>query len=86
MGGRARAKFLERYFDERGRRVLQGLMAAEALQANPAQVALAWLLARPGVTAPIVSATSIAQLNELLDAVDVVIPEEWMTRLDAASH
>lgn len=87
LGGRARAKFLERYFDERGRLVLQGLMeAAEALQANPAQVALAWLLARPGVTAPIVSATSMAQLNELLDAVNVVIPEEWMTRLDAASH
>lgn len=86
LGDRPRALFLKRYFDERGQRVLQGLLAAsDALQAKPAQVALAWLMARRGVTAPIVSATSIDQLNELLDAVNVVIPEAWMTKLDAAS-
>jgi aryl-alcohol dehydrogenase-like predicted oxidoreductase len=86
LSDRPRAQFITRYFDERGKRVLQGLLeAAAALQAKPAQIALAWLMARRGITAPIVSATSIEQLDELLDAVNVVIPEEWMTRLEAAS-
>lgn len=87
LGDRPRALFLKRYFDERGQRVLLGLLAAsDALQAKPAQVALAWLMARRGVTAPIVSATSVEQLDELLDAVNVVIPAAWMTKLDAASN
>lgn len=87
LGDRPRAQFLKRYFDERGQRVLQGLLAASAaLQAKPAQIALAWLMARRGVTAPIVSATSIEQLDELLDAVNVVIPEAWISKLDAASN
>jgi aryl-alcohol dehydrogenase-like predicted oxidoreductase len=86
LGDRPRAEFLKRYFDERGHRILQELMAAsDALQAKPAQVALAWLMARRAITAPIVSATNIEQLDEILDAVNVVVPEIWTSRLDAAS-
>ena len=65
--------------DPRGRRVLAALdEVAARLGSAPATVALAWLLERPGVTAPIASATSIPQLRELLDAPSL--------RLDAASR
>jgi len=53
--------------------------------ATPAQVALAWLIARPSVTAPIVSATSVAQLAELLKATSLSLDESALKRLNAAS-
>jgi aryl-alcohol dehydrogenase-like predicted oxidoreductase len=56
---------------------------AADLSAKPAQVALAWLLAR-GVTAPIASATSTAQLDELLGALRLDLTEEQRLRLEAA--
>ncbi|HEY4529194.1 MAG TPA: aldo/keto reductase [Luteimonas sp.] len=85
LEGRARAGFLRGYFEERGRRVLEALLAASAeVSAPPAQVALAWLLARPGVTAPIASATSVEQLDEILGAVTLSLPEPLLARLDAA--
>ena len=52
--------------------------------ATLAQIALAWLMAQPGVTAPIASATSVAQLGELLGAWDVTLSAEQLARLDAA--
>lgn len=83
----ARADFLKRYFDERGQRVLEGLMAvSEELSAPPSQVALAWLLSRPAITAPIVSATSREQLDELLDSVTLSIPRECIAKLETASQ
>lgn len=85
--GSARADFLQKYFSERGTRILQELLAvSEELSARPAQVALAWLLGRPGVTAPIVSATTLAQLDEILDAVKLALPEPLVHRLNEASH
>ena len=87
LKGRARGDFLHDYFTERGQRILQELLAvSDELSARPAQVALAWLLSRPGVTAPIVSATRLAQLDEILDAVPLSIPEPLLTRLDEASR
>jgi len=66
------------YLNDRGLRILAALDAvAAARQATPAQVALAWTMARPGLTAPIVSATSVAQWTELAGAA-------WL-RLDAAA-
>jgi aryl-alcohol dehydrogenase-like predicted oxidoreductase len=53
--------------------------------ATPATVALAWLIARPSVTAPIVSATSPAQLDELLGAAVLVLDNDAMTLLNEAS-
>lgn len=82
--GSARADFLEKYFDKRGQKLLDELRdIAKQLNVNPAQVALAWLLTRPGVTAPIASATSLAQLNEILDAVAVELPQQALDRLNA---
>ena len=85
LKGSARAAFLEKYFDKRGLKLLQVLReVADQLNATPAQVALAWLLTRPGVTAPIASATSLTQLNEILDAVSVELPQQALKQLNAA--
>jgi aryl-alcohol dehydrogenase-like predicted oxidoreductase len=75
-----------KYLDERGLRVLAALdEVASAHQASVAQVALAWLLAKPELTAPIASATSLAQLEELLGAVRLEPTQEDLGRLDGAS-
>ena len=74
------------YLNDRGRRVLAALdeVAAET-RATPAQVALAWLAAQPGVTAPIASATSVEQLEELLGVLTLELTTEQAGRLSAAS-
>ena len=58
---------------------------ADARGATPAQVALAWLLTRPGVTAPIASATSVAQLDELIGATRITLDDGDLAALDRAS-
>ncbi|SRR5690606_5974992 len=83
----SRKRFLERYFDERGERILAALHeVSRQLNAPPAQVSLAWLLTRPALTAPIVSATNLAQLDEILGAVDLDLPADARDRLEAASR
>jgi aryl-alcohol dehydrogenase-like predicted oxidoreductase len=75
-----------KYLDERGLRVLSTLDAIAAeRRATVAQVALAWLLAKPELAAPIASATSVAQLHELLGAVRLELSAADVARLDAAS-
>jgi aryl-alcohol dehydrogenase-like predicted oxidoreductase len=65
---------------------LQALdQVAERHQAKPAQVALAWLMARPSITAPIASATSVEQLNELAQATRLELDRESMEKLNKAS-
>ena len=74
------------YLDERGSRVLAALDAAAAqLGATPAQVALAWQMARPGITAPIASATSLAQWQELAGAAALVLGPATVAEFDRAS-
>lgn len=86
LEGSARAEFLKGYFDERGQRLLSELLdVAAQLQTRPAAVALAWLLTRPGVTAPIASATSVSQLDELLESVNLKLPEDALARLEKVS-
>ena len=74
------------YLDGRGLRLLAALdaVAAEA-GATPAQVALAWLAAQPGVAAPIASATSLAQLEELLGVLTLELTSAQLEMLTAAS-
>ncbi len=74
------------YFDGSGPRVLAALdeVAAET-GATAAQVALAWLAAQPGVTAPIASATSVAQVEELVGAMTLDLSADQVARLTAAS-
>lgn len=86
LEGSNRKGFLEGYFDERGERILSALREVSGdLGAPAAQVALAWLLTRPAVTAPIASATSREQLDEILGAVDLDLPEDALGRLESAS-
>lgn len=82
----ARAGAVGRYLEPRGLRILHALddVAADH-RATPAQVALAWLMAQPAVTAPIASATSVAQLQELLAAARLSLSAEDLAQLDGAS-
>ena len=74
------------YLNERGLRVLAALDAvAQRLHATPAQVALAWQIARPSITAPIASATSLEQLRDLVAATRLALDSEAIDRIDAAS-
>jgi len=74
------------YLNPRGFRILAALDdAAESLKATPAQVALAWQMARPGITAPIASATSVRQFEELAGAAALTLNKETIAALDAAS-
>ncbi len=82
----ARGGAVRRFLDPRGLQVLAALDAVAAShRATPAQVALAWLLARPGLTAPIVSATSVAQLRELAGAATLTLDADAIATLDLAS-
>ena len=66
----------ERSMNEKGERVLEQLdRKVAAHYATVAQVALAWIMARPGITSAIASATSVEQLRELLGAVDLNLTE-----------
>lgn len=86
LGKSVRGGGMRRYLDDRGFRVLAALdsVAAEA-GATPAQVALAWLAAQPGVTAPIASATSLDQLEELLGVFTLELGRDQLERLAAAA-
>ena len=77
---------VKKYLNERGFRVLDALEEAAARhRANPAQVALAWLIANPAVTAPIASATSLRQLDDLFAATRLRLDPDALERLNAAS-
>jgi aryl-alcohol dehydrogenase-like predicted oxidoreductase len=74
------------YLNDRGHAVLAALDAvAQAHGSTPAQVALAWQIARPGLTAPIVSATSTAQWAELAGAARLALSAADIATLNAAS-
>ncbi|ACA19652.1 aldo/keto reductase [Methylobacterium sp. 4-46] len=85
--GRAREGRVSPYLTPKGFALLRELDAvAQAHGATPAQVAIAWLVARPGLTAPIASATSVAQLDELIAGARLTLDPAAVARLDAASR
>lgn len=80
------AGYVERYLDERGRRVVAGVAtAADGLGLAPAQVSLAWALARPGVAAVLAGPRTAAQLRELLPGAERPLPPEITAALDEVS-
>ena len=81
-----RGAFIESKLNERGLRILAALdeVCAE-LQSTPTRVALAWLLARPSITAPIASATSLSQLEELFASTRLQLSAAAIERLNRAS-
>ncbi|QEE26092.1 aldo/keto reductase [Rhodanobacter glycinis] len=82
----ARGGAVKKFLNPEGLGVLAALdQVAAAHHATPAQVALAWMMARPGLTAPIASATSVEQLRELLAAAELKLGAEEIATLDRAS-
>jgi len=77
---------VDKYVNPRGLRILTALDdVASTHGVSPSQVAIAWLIARPGITAPIVSATSVEQLKDVLAAANVALSAQDVQQLDAAS-
>jgi aryl-alcohol dehydrogenase-like predicted oxidoreductase len=75
-----------KYMNERGFRILAALdEVAEQHASTPARVALAWLIARPSITAPIASATTVEQLDELIEAAKLQLDHASIERLNLAS-
>lgn len=86
LAGSPRGKDVARYLDRRGRRILGALdLVAERHRATPAAVALAWLMVRNEVTAPIASVTNRQQLASLVLAPQLVLADEDVRILDQAS-
>lgn len=80
------ANTTRKYLNPRGLRILAALdKAAKAIGATPGQIAIAWQIARPSVTAPIASATSVKQLDELIAAAHLQLAPEIIAMLDTAS-
>ena len=86
LGQSARGQGVRKYLNEAGLRVLDALDAvAQRCKATPAQVALAWQIARPSITAPIASATSLGQLAGLVAAAQLHLDADAVGQIDAAS-
>jgi len=83
--GRARENRVAAYLDDKGLRILAALDKVSAeTGSKPAEVALAWLLRKRGVTAPIASATSLGQLDALIKSAKLFLSDEAMRLLDEA--
>jgi aryl-alcohol dehydrogenase-like predicted oxidoreductase len=82
----ARGQGVKKYLNERGLRILGALDEVAARnESTPARVALAWLMARPAVTAPLSSATSLAQLDDQIQSTRLELDEAALRRLNEAS-
>lgn len=86
LGKSPRGAGNKKYLNDRGFRILSALdQVAKANNATPGKVALAWLIARPGITAPIASATSLDQLRDLVDATTLKLDQPSIELLNQAS-
>jgi len=86
LGQSERGEDVASYLNDRGMRILAALDAVSARHsAKPAEVALAWVVARPGVTAPIASATRPSQMDSLIKAVSLKLSTDDIAALDRAS-
>lgn len=81
-----RGQGMKKYLNDRGFRILKALdEVAEQYKATPAQVSLAWLIARPSITAPIASATSVEQLHDIARAAELTLDQAAIEKLNTAS-
>ncbi len=84
--GKDRGSRVKEFFDDRGVRILRALESVgKQTGAQQASIALAWLLSRPNILAPIASATSTEQLEALFAAADLDLTAEQLAELSAAS-
>jgi aryl-alcohol dehydrogenase-like predicted oxidoreductase len=86
FGKSSRGGGMGKYLNERGFKILDALDEVAAKhESTPARVAIAWLMARPSITAPIASATNMDQLNDLVEATRLELDADCLERLNAAS-
>jgi aryl-alcohol dehydrogenase-like predicted oxidoreductase len=86
LANRSRGSRVKKFLNPRGFRIVAALdEVAKNYDANPAQISLAWLLSKPVITAPIASATTLRQLDELLAGVRLKLDEAAVRKLDKAS-
>jgi aryl-alcohol dehydrogenase-like predicted oxidoreductase len=84
--GKARGKMVGKYLNDYGFGVVDALEeAAKAYHSTPARVALAWLIAQPGITSPIASATNEKQFADLVEATKLTLDSETLKKLTAVS-
>jgi aryl-alcohol dehydrogenase-like predicted oxidoreductase len=84
--GRARESRVQKYLNDYGFGVVAALDdVAKRYNAKPVQIAMAWLITRPSVTAPIASATNLDQLAELLKSAEIKLDAAAIAQIDAAS-
>ncbi len=77
---------IKKYLNQRGLNILKALdTAAKEYSVTPAAIALAWIIARPGITAPIASSTSSKQLHESLKAAEIKLSADTIAELEKAS-
>ena len=82
----ARGGGVKKFLNPRGYKILAALdKVAAAYEATPAAIALAWIMARPGITAPIASATSMGQLKELVKSTAITLDSDSVNALNTAS-
>jgi aryl-alcohol dehydrogenase-like predicted oxidoreductase len=80
------ANTISKYLNDRGLQILAALdEAAHRTGSTPARVAIAWVMAQPGITAPIASASSLSQLDELVQASQLVLDADTLALLARAS-
>lgn len=81
-----RGQGISKYLNDRGFKILKALdEVAKELNATPAAVSLAWLINRPGISAPIASATTVEQLQETIKAVELELDTDIIHKLNEAS-
>jgi len=86
MANSVRGDMVKKYLNQRGVRILETLdRVAQQYDVTPATVALAWLINRPGITAPIASSTNLEQLSELVEATKVKLNPSSIELLNQAS-
>lgn len=87
LGKSQRGGGIAKYLDDRGKRTLAAMDAvAETHDADLAEIALAWIIARDGVTAPISSATSVEQLDSQIRGLELQLTAADLAALDEASR
>lgn len=87
VSNKARGGMVKKYLNDRGLRILAALdEVSKQHNSTPARVSLAWLIARPSITAPIASATSLEQLKDLVEATRLKLDQAAIERLNDASQ
>jgi aryl-alcohol dehydrogenase-like predicted oxidoreductase len=86
VAGKARARNVTKHLNERGFKILRALdEVAKKYNASAAKVSLAWVMARPSITAPIASSTNLEQLDELMSSVELSLDQDSVEVLNQAS-